>query len=144
MNLEKKIIEFRKKMNLTQEQLANKLDVTRQTISNWESGITSPDINQALSLAKIFGVAITDLLDEELEIKCRTSNSILNKLVGKTCFLDIQEDDYRIDYDTPCIILDVNDNFLKFQFTSGKKTITKLIDKDLVDSFRIIEKKVNK
>jgi DNA-binding XRE family transcriptional regulator len=47
MNLGKKIIELRKKENMSQEELAEKIDVTRQTISKWELEETSPDIKQA-------------------------------------------------------------------------------------------------
>lgn len=47
MNLGNKITELRKQINLSQEELAEKVGVTRQTISKWELEETSPDINQA-------------------------------------------------------------------------------------------------
>ena len=47
MDLGKKVASLRKKNNLTQESLAEKIGVTRQTISKWELGETSPDIKQA-------------------------------------------------------------------------------------------------
>ena len=47
MNLGNKIGYLRKKKNLSQEELAEMIGVTRQTISKWELGDTTPDINQA-------------------------------------------------------------------------------------------------
>ena len=57
MNLGKKIFELRKNKHLSQEQVAEKLHVTRQTVSNWELGETSPDLNQAKELAKSYHLA---------------------------------------------------------------------------------------
>ncbi len=143
MKFGKRITELRKKENITQEQLAKMLEVTRQTISNWESDITSPDVNQALELTKIFKVPINDLLNEQLEIQCKNSTSILNSLIGKECFLDIDDDveDYRIDSLKKCRILSIDENYLKFQFSHGKEKITKLIDLRLIHSFKIVTKK---
>ena len=53
MNLGKKIAELRKKNNLSQEELAEKVGVARQTISKWEIGDTTPDINQVKIISKI-------------------------------------------------------------------------------------------
>lgn len=146
MEIGKKLIELRKKENITQEQLAKKLKVTRQTISNWESDITSPDINQASELSKVFKVSINDLLNEQLEIQCKNSTSILNSLIGKECFLDIDEDvdDYRIDMFTKCRVISIDENYLKFEFSEGKEIITKLIDIRLIHSFKIVMNKEGK
>ena len=51
MNLGKKLFELRKSKHLSQEQVAEQLHVTRQTVSNWELGETTPDLNQAKELA---------------------------------------------------------------------------------------------
>ncbi len=56
MEIGNKILELRKKNNLSQEALAEKIGVTRQTISKWELGETSPDIKQAKELSKVFNV----------------------------------------------------------------------------------------
>ena len=60
-----KLCELRKKNNLTQEALAEKLYVSRQTISKWELGETKPNIEQARDLAKIFNISVDELFDEE-------------------------------------------------------------------------------
>ena len=71
-----KLIELRKKNNLTQEALAKKLYVSRQTISKWELGITKPNIEQAEELAKVFNISVNELLREE-EIKKSNKKYIL-------------------------------------------------------------------
>lgn len=63
MDLGGKICELRKKENLSQEQLAEKLNVTRQTISNWELGQTAPDIYQAKEISKIFSISLDELVE---------------------------------------------------------------------------------
>ncbi len=62
MSLGNQIHELRKKYNLSQEQLAEKVGVSRQTISKWELGETAPDIKQAQTLSQIFNVALNELL----------------------------------------------------------------------------------
>ena len=60
-----KILILRKQYNLTQEQLAEKMNVARQTISKWELGETSPDIEQAKKLSQIFNVSLDEMLDND-------------------------------------------------------------------------------
>ena len=57
-----KLKEFRKKANLTQEELAEKINVSRQTIVKWESGESEPIISIAKNIAEIFGVTIEELV----------------------------------------------------------------------------------
>ena len=66
MNLGKKIAELRKKNNLSQEELAEKVGVARQTISKWEIGDTTPDINQVKIISKIFNISIDELVDNDI------------------------------------------------------------------------------
>ena len=61
MNIGQNILNLRKSANLSQEQLAEKMGVTRQTISNWELDESSPDLKQGKELSKIFNVSLDDL-----------------------------------------------------------------------------------
>ncbi len=70
--LGEKIISERKKCKLSQEDLAEKLGITRQTISNWELNETSPDLKQASKLCDIFNISLDELTGKE--------NAILTKL----------------------------------------------------------------
>jgi len=62
-----KILELRKLNNLSQEQLADKMSVTRQTISKWELGETSPDLEQSKKLSKIFNISLDELSNNEIK-----------------------------------------------------------------------------
>lgn len=69
MRFQDKLFQLRKKSGMTQAELAEALHVSRQAISKWEMGITVPDINNMISISKIFEVSIDDLINEELEIE---------------------------------------------------------------------------
>lgn len=143
MVIGEKITELRKKYNYTQENLAEKIGVTRQTLSNWESNITSPDLNQASLLCKELKININDLLDNELELDVKdNSNNILNKLVGKKVILNFDYENYYdrdIEYQGKVKVLAIDDEFIKVEVTKGKQKINKLIDMNLVSSIKIIE-----
>ncbi len=140
MNLGEKIIELRKKENLTQEKLAEKIGISRQTLFNWENNSTSPDINQAKKISEIFKISLDDLLDIKTELKCSDNNSILSDLIGQECYLDSDTEDYRLCFNTLCKIVDISNEFIKIEFKYNKKTITKLIDMSLISSIKQIEK----
>ena len=82
MDIGKKIMELRKKNGLSQEELADKVGVARQTISKWELGETSPDLKQSKELSKIFKVSLDELTDNDIKdiIYEKTSNT--EKLAG--------------------------------------------------------------
>lgn len=65
MNIGRKIQELRKISGMTQEQLAEKLNISRQTVSKWEAGGTLPDLESTLTLCRIFHISLDDLLEEE-------------------------------------------------------------------------------
>lgn len=65
MDIGENIFKLRKKKSLSQEQLAEKMGVTRQTISNWELEESTPDIKQAKELSKIFNVSLDQLVNNE-------------------------------------------------------------------------------
>lgn len=67
MSLGNKLLNLRKKMGFSQEELAEKVNVTRQTISNWELGETNPNPEQLKLLSKALNTSIDDLLDNDIE-----------------------------------------------------------------------------
>ncbi|MEY8352945.1 helix-turn-helix transcriptional regulator [Lachnospiraceae bacterium 54-53] len=67
MILAEKIIALRKKNGWSQEELAYQMDVSRQSVSKWESGTSIPDLERILKLSQIFGVSTDYLLKEEME-----------------------------------------------------------------------------
>ena len=82
MSLGNKIFELRKKNNLSQEQLGEQVNVTRQTISNWELGETAPNPEQLKLLSKTLNISIDELLDNDIKhvLVERVSNT--EKLAG--------------------------------------------------------------
>ena len=80
--LGKNIYNLRKKENLSQEQLAELIDVTRQTISNWELGETSPNPEQLKLLSKTLKVSVDDLLDNEIKAILEQKISNTERLAG--------------------------------------------------------------
>jgi len=65
MKLSDKILYCRKKAGLSQEALAEKLNVSRQAVSKWETGEALPDLNNIVTIAKEFGVTTDWLLSED-------------------------------------------------------------------------------
>lgn len=67
MNLPLKLKKLRKEKNMTQEAVAEKIHVSRQTMSNWETGKNYPDIQNLLYLSKLYGVSLSELLEDDIE-----------------------------------------------------------------------------
>ena len=82
MELGKQIYELRKKANLSQEQLAEQVGVSRQTISKWELGETAPDIKQAQILSQIFNVSLDELTGNDTKEVIYEKVSNTEKLAG--------------------------------------------------------------
>lgn len=72
MKLNEKIIELRKSKGMSQVDLADALNLSRQTISKWENGDSSPDISNLSALASLFGVTTDSLLNDQ-ETACTGS-----------------------------------------------------------------------
>lgn len=90
MEIANKIQILRKKTNMSQEELSNKIEVTRQTISNWENGISAPDIKQAKDLAKVFNVTLDELVGNEIRDALIKKTTNIEKLAGMTIkFIEI-------------------------------------------------------
>ena len=73
MLFEEKLKMLRKEQNLTQEKLAEKLNVSRQAITKWETGEGTPDIENLKQISKLFNVTIDELIKEEKNINLEES-----------------------------------------------------------------------
>ena len=62
MTLGQRIRLYRKKLNISQEELGARLGVSRQAVSKWETGTADPSTSNLLALAKLFGVSAEELL----------------------------------------------------------------------------------
>ncbi len=86
MKLAEKIMTLRKQCGWSQEELAQQLSVSRQSVSKWESGASVPDLDKILKMSEIFGVSTDTLLKEEMELNER-----------KTTFEDLQNEQMKTD-----------------------------------------------
>lgn len=89
MNIEiaNRLVNLRKDNNLSQEALAAKLGISRQAVSKWERAEASPDTDNLILLARLYGVSLDDLLKTEEEISVSESNSSMDSNIS------IDEDD---------------------------------------------------
>ena len=65
MNFNEKLIELRKSRGMSQEELGNELNVTRQTVSKWELGVTTPEMNKLIEMSRLFDISIDELVGNE-------------------------------------------------------------------------------
>lgn len=97
MSLGTNLAKYRKKSNLSQDEVALKLGVSRQTISNWELDETVPDIYQTKRLVTIFKITIDDLLANTLEEEIvEVINSIAKEKEEKVNWTKVWSQKYPI------------------------------------------------
>lgn len=89
MSFKTQLSKLRKRNNITQTDLAKRLDVKQYVISSWETGRTEPNIEQIIILSDIFQVPIDYLLDKEI---IRTTNDDDFKKVIENINMDAQDE----------------------------------------------------
>ena len=104
------ILELRTKNGLSQDELAEKLYVTRQAVSRWETGETVPNIETLKRLSKLFDVSINTILGSP------------RKLICQCCGMPL-EDDSSISKETDGTF---NEEYCKWCYTDGKFVYTNL------------------
>ena len=81
MTIAEKIKKLRKDNNMTQEDLAEKLNVSRQTISKWETNITIPDADNIVAISKLFNITTDELLNYKVEAVQKKKQFLLDMAV---------------------------------------------------------------
>ncbi len=152
MNIGTKITSARRRCGMTQSELADKMCVTRQTVSRWEAGTAFPDVEKVPQIAKLLQVSCDYLLNDECtseeidenatpfpkENSCITE--LLRSLVGKRVRISFYEDEE--DFETcgeTCQVMGFEGNWIKILILSKKETRSKLIALSSVLSFEILE-----
>lgn len=147
---------LRKKHGYSQQEIADRLSVTRQTISNWECNQGSPTLDKAMQLAKIYGVSLDDLAEYNVEIIAKEKKAkdyhVLEKFIGKKVKLDFEFiGDGAIDFgsDGKVKILDVTDEWLKIEYNRTKENslfkkenVIELIDILAVNGIEVVEERL--
>ena len=92
-SLAERLVALRKKQGYSQQEIADRLSVTRQTISNWECGQGAPALDKAAELAAIYQISLDELagLADERETP-GVDLHILKKLEGRRCQLEFTEE----------------------------------------------------
>ena len=94
MNIGEKLYELRKGKNLSQEEVADKLNVTRQTISKWETNGSSPDFDKIKPLCDLYEITPDELLTGvKKEVEEQPMNKQAIKKQGQT---ELQQEYYSI------------------------------------------------
>lgn len=88
MNLGEKLFELRKAKNLTQDEVAEKLNVTRQTVSKWETNQSTPDFDKIIPISELFEIGVEELLtgkvkEENDQAKEEIKEKVLTKQEAK-------------------------------------------------------------
>ena len=97
MILADKIIDLRKKAGWSQEELAEKLGVSRQSVSKWEGAQSIPDMNKILQLSNLFGVSTDYLLKDSMEAPEPVAGLEEPEAEGAT-FVSMEEANAFLDY----------------------------------------------
>lgn len=148
MSIGEKIVEARKANNLTQEQLAELMGVTRQSISRWEQNVAYPEVEKILRLSDILNVSCDYLLKENETRKSITSDEkekqsvvtrLLRGMVGKKVKIDLLDGDMDVDFfDTACEILELDGDFMKVSCEKNKAVEVHLIDTAKIASLELV------
>ncbi len=89
MEFSKKLYELRKKKGLSQEELASKLNVSRQTLSKWELGESTPDMEKLVLLSDYFHLSLDELvLGKEMENKTVIKENTMAKIMEERILTD--------------------------------------------------------
>lgn len=123
--INERIRDLRKKNNLTQEELADKLNVSRQAITKWESGLGTPDISNIEAIAKLFNITVDELL---------SGNSIKKNNISKTEFdiFKFSDIDLKIG----------NANTLDISLIESEKVIVELESDLVLDVYKFAKVKI--
>ena len=76
MTIGDRLLKLRRERNLSQEDLANELDVSRQTVSKWETNQSMPDFDKIIALCKYFGITTDELLTGSKDIVEAKANEV--------------------------------------------------------------------
>lgn len=131
MNFNNKLYKLRKSSGLTQEEMADKLQVSRQTISNWETGSASPSLEKALELADLFSVSLDELVGRK-QTERQAISPLLQSLLHKkvTIHLTYDADEVHMFGESSyknCELVAVNERSVRILVQEKKQTVEKLI-----------------
>ena len=146
-NMGNKIASARKNLGMTQQEMADRLSVTRQTVSRWEAGSVLPDIDKLPDIASMLGVSCDYLLMDDIDADDMPETAapsgvgrLLTELKGSKVKLDFFEDQADIDlFNKVCTVEDFEGNWVKISAEVKKETVQKLIPLSSILSFEKVK-----
>ena len=136
MGIGNKIARARRGKNMTQEQLAERMQVTRQTVSRWESQTAYPEMEKIVQLSDLLEVSCDYLLNDRIEVaeeSCRKKSPdpvtrLLQETVGKPIKITFSDEEMDFDvHNKTCRILEFDGTWAHIEYQNGKKTESKLV-----------------
>lgn len=117
------LILLRKKQGYSQQEVADLIHVTRQTISNWECDQGAPSLDKAKLLAELYNVSLDDLVGNDVQFvtkKQKEVSALLMNLIGKRCKLD-DKGLQNITLPSEVRILSINEDWIKVSYERNKE-----------------------
>lgn len=166
MNIGRKIADGRRAKNLTQEQLAELMKVTRQTVSRWESQTAYPEMEKIVNLAAILEVSCDYLLNDKIETPAgigaapgsgaesgssgaltgsAAANPVTRLLAeakGRTVRIQLMADGMDDLHNKKAVIVDFDGSWAHVAYKSGKKTETSLVPVSAIRSIKFEKEEV--
>lgn len=138
-----KIAGKRKDMGITQQEFADMLSVTRQTVSRWEAGTVFPDIEKIADIAKTLNVSCDYLLRDDIEEdELRTAKGpgpVIRALKGKQVRIMFADEMADIDlFNSVCTVEDFEGNWIKLSADTKNGHIEKLLPLASIATFEIV------
>ena len=156
-SLAERLVALRKKQGYSQQEIADRLSVTRQTISNWECGQGAPALDKAAELAAIYQISLDELagLADKREAPGADLH-ILKKLEGRRCQLEFTEEntmdavmDGLLD-NANVRILEVGDRWVRIEYERKKEdamfqkeTVVREVEHSMIIGASFVEEKEN-
>ena len=151
-----KLAALRKKKGYSQQELADQLHVTRQTISNWELGQGSPSLEKALEVAKIYHISVDDLIENKVEIVAKEKKQenirLLKYLEGKNVKISCSDIELLLEsgldwgYNATVKVIEVNEEWMRIKYSRTKENhlikkenVIKLLDINMIKGIEIVE-----
>ena len=121
MEFNQRLKYLRKKEKLTQEELAEKLNVSRQAVTKWESGQALPDISNLKEIANLFQITIDELLDTNVqkEKSCKKPKNIIRIVLILVVFISVI-----------LIVCKINNYKTKLNNTNNMNNVKDVVDKE--------------
>ncbi len=131
VNFGERIYQLRKDLGLSQEEIAAKMNVSRQTISNWENGGAHPTIDKAVELANLFDVSLDELVGKQVQ-PTKKSSEVLQALLQQqvTIYIKPETDAWVSIKKTTlknCEIIEINPTSIRFIVQEKKQRIERLL-----------------